>query len=52
MNRILEISNRMSKSLDNMSKKLNIQNKKGMLNEDVEDYGIFIDEDNNNEEEK
>jgi len=47
-----QMSARMSKSLDNMGKTLNIQNKKGMLNEDLEDYGIFINEKDISEEEK
>jgi hypothetical protein len=47
-----QMSARMSKSLDSMGKTLNIQNKKGMLNEDLEDYGIFINEKDISEEEK
>jgi hypothetical protein len=45
------LTNRMNKNLDNMGKKLNIQNKKGMLSEGNDNYIISIDEDNNGNEE-
>ena len=42
----------MSKSLDSMGRKLNIQNKKGMLTEGLDDCDILIDDEDYSEEEK
>tara|TARA_B100000212_G_scaffold150144_1_gene112948 strand:+ start:5356 stop:7371 length:2016 start_codon:yes stop_codon:yes gene_type:complete len=47
-----QLSNRMSKSLDSMGRKLNIQNKKGMLTEGLDDCDILIDDEDYSEEEK
>tara|TARA_B100001121_G_scaffold73169_2_gene64856 strand:+ start:5094 stop:7085 length:1992 start_codon:yes stop_codon:yes gene_type:complete len=46
-----QLSYRMNKNLDNMGKKLNIQNKKSMLTENNDNYIVSIDEDDSNKEE-